>query len=156
MKSGIIVAVIMLVALVVRMSAQSAETKKIDEFEDFGCEEVKARTENLYLQLIKTAGSHGYIIVYEGKIRFSWPREHYLLPHIGEANSRIRAIKTYIDFLKISKFPVTILFGGYREHLEAEYFLVPPGGTTPTPLPTLKRIKHRKGRPVFYANPAEC
>ena len=156
MKAGIKIIVVVLMALAVRMSAQSAETKKVDEFEDFGCESLKARTEELYRELIKDEGSRGYIIVYEGQYHPSLTSDRYVLPRVGEANSRILAIRTHMKFLKIDRAPIKITFGGYREHLEVEYFLIPAGGANPKTSPTLKRIKHRKGRAVFFVNPAEC
>jgi hypothetical protein len=156
MKSRLKVAILAVLVFTVRSNGQSLGPTKIDEFETFLCDDLKARTENLYLQVIKTDGARGYIIVYEGKYRSFWSGESYLLPHIGEADSRIRAIKTQMRFLKISKAPIKIVFGGYREHLQTEYFLIPPGATEPKPSPSLKRIKHRKGRAIFRTCPGDC
>jgi len=153
MSGSVKISLVLLLVLVVRSSGQSNPATKIDEFEDFGCEELKARTENLYLQLKEITGARGYIIVYEGRYRLG---SRYQLPHVGEGNSRIRAIREHMTFLRISDAPIKIIFGGYREHLSAEYFIVPAGGAVPKPSPTLIRMKHRKGPPKFYFNPAEC
>jgi hypothetical protein len=147
---------VLLLILVVRSIGQSNRTTKLDELEDFECESVKARTENLYRELTKVPSARGYIIVYEGRYRQSSLSDQYQLPHVGEGYSRILAIKKQLKFLKISDAPIKIIFGGYREHLSAEYFIVPAGAAVPQPSPTLKRMRHRKGKAKFYVNPADC
>ena len=148
---------VLLLVMVARVAGQSGQTTtKIYESENFGCEELKVLVQNLYLQIMAMNGASGYIIIYEGRYKPSRNSDQYQLPHIGEGNARIIAIRKHMRFLRISDARIKIIFGGFRKHLSAEYFVVPTGGLTPKPSLTLKRMRHRKGPVKFYINPAEC
>jgi hypothetical protein len=144
-------------AFAVRSSSQSVRVTKLYEFDDFTCESLKLRNYNLLQELQKLKGARAYIFVYEGKYRLR-NEQKLRLPRNGEAQSRISLIKAHLKFLKGSNAPIHFVFGGYREHLSAEYFVVPAGAASPKPAPTLKRIKHTKGTPkkIIGGNDIDC
>ncbi len=69
-----------------------------------------------------------------------------ILPRIGKANSRIDLIKKHLKFLRYSTKNIVFINGGFRENLTAEFWLVPRNAEPPKLTPTLKKIKHRKGK----------
>ena len=141
---------------VIRLSAQAQNSVKMLEFEDFGCEELKLRTEKLLLEVANNPGSTGYIIGYDGRYRrFNRNSQSsrdfvYSLPRTNELTSRLDLIKKQLKFL-LGTLPwndknYIFVNGGVREHLTIEYFVVPKGAKPPAPTPALKKIRHVPGR----------
>lgn len=133
--------------------AQNNQARKIDEFKDFGCENLKARTDFFITEIIKTPKSKGYVIIYEGKFpAFNFDRNgkeviRDVFPRIGEANSRIQLIKYHFKFLGYPPENIIFVNGGFRENLTVEFWLVPKGAELPKLTPTLDKIRHIKGKP---------
>jgi hypothetical protein len=140
--------------------AQINEPKKIDTFEEFDCEALKLKTFYLLEEIKKTPQSKGYVIIYDGKYK-SYKQNssdfEYILPRINEVDTRIQLIKAQLQWLDYPPRNVIFIKGGIREKLTVEYFVVPNGAETPKSTPTLKKIKHRKGKaPKISHNFAAC
>lgn len=132
--------------------AQTKEARKFDELEVYNCEDLKVRVFNFIAGIKNETGSKGYIVIYEGKYKaFSYDKNgnstsKFVLPRIGEANSRLQLIKQHFEFLGYSSKNIVFLNGGFRENLITEFWLVPEDAEQPKLTPTLKKIKHRKGK----------
>jgi hypothetical protein len=117
---------------------------KIDEFEEFSCEEELAR-----LDYLKSAGLHsdplaqGYIIVYGRKNG-----------RRNEVKARIASMKASLIMRGVGTKRVTFIDGGFREKLSVEMWLVEKGKNAPVPTPTIeaKDVK-LKGFARIYNEP---
>jgi hypothetical protein len=141
----------LLLGSVASFYAQTNKPLKVSEFEDFGCEELKWVTHIFLVEIEKTPDSQGYIIGYDGKYRRyggnsrSRSDYKYAFPRTNELRSRLDLIKKQLVFLNGSSRNFVFLNGGIRKHLTMEYYVVPNGGSPPTPTPTRIRIRHIRG-----------
>lgn len=140
-------------AFAVSSFAQTIEAQKIEELTEFDCEALKLRSFNLVTAMEKTPYSKGYLIVYEGndeKVLFDKngnKTSKQILPRFGELNYRIKAIRSMLKFLDAPFEKIKIINGGLRKNFMAEFWFVPNGAEQPKPMPTLKKMKYRKGKP---------
>ena len=135
----ILIVLIFLFIFAFNVSAQNIEARKVDSINSFICDESKARIDNFEREINNEKDARGYIIIYEGK-------SGNILPRTGEANSRIDFMKKILEVLRYSPENVVFINGGFRENLTADFWLVPKNAKPPKPAPTLKKIKHRKGK----------
>lgn len=97
------------------------QPRLFDEFGKLPDDEVKARIQNLYVELGNNPGSQGYIINY-GTDR--------------EITARERQIRKAIDFLKLDPSRVTLVRGGANPNgagVWTKVWIVPPGADNPQP-----------------------
>lgn len=97
------------------------EARLFDEFGKLPDDEVKARIQNLYVELGNNPNSQGYIINY-GTDR--------------EITNRERQIRKAIDFLKLDASRVTLVRGGANPNgagVWTKVWIVPPGANNPQP-----------------------
>jgi hypothetical protein len=101
--------------------AKKIGPRLFDEFGKLPDDEVKARIQNLYVELGNNPGAQGYIINY-GTDR--------------EIANRERQIRKAIDFLRLDASRVTLVRGGANPNGAGVYtkvWIVPPGADNPTP-----------------------
>lgn len=148
----ILFSLILLVLLIVNISAQTKEARKIDEFGSIPCEEIRARLDRFLTELQNDPQTKGFVIVYEGKYFYpdysEYPSEEIkiYLPTFGESQLRTQ---TFINHFKWRNFPsdrYLFISGGYREKHTVEFWLVPNRAKPPSPSPTLDKMKYRKGK----------
>jgi hypothetical protein len=127
----------------VRGSGLITSIRKFDEFGDIHCEDEMARLDNFAIQLQNEPKARGVIIFYGGKtFRGKLPRR-------GEAEARAARLKPYLVQRRgIPAQQVTVINGGYAQSWHAELWIVPAGGSMPSPETTIpaKEIKFRKGK----------
>jgi len=146
-----ILVVCLLVLACADISAAPYRIRKIDEFGDICCDDEKARLDNFAIELQNNPEALGYIIFYGGRTR-NYPYCHssrLRLPRRGDAEARAARLKPYIVMTRgVPPERLVVVNGGYREHWQAELWIVPKGEKPPAPSPTLQpgEIKFRKGR----------
>lgn len=96
------------------------EPRLFDEFGKLPDDEVKARIQNLYVELGNNPNSQGYIINYGTD---------------KEITNRERQIRKAIDFLKLDASRVTLVRGGASPNggVWTKVWIVPPGADNPQP-----------------------
>lgn len=116
--------------------------RKFDEYSNIPFSDEKARLDNLAIYLRRDKPNwKGHIIVYAGR-----------RARAGEAQARVQRAKNYlVKVHRIDPNRIVTIDGGYREQLEVEVYLLPPGISAPTPYPTVdpsevQIIKNRKAR----------
>ncbi len=128
----------------------------IDIFGTYGCEDIEARLENLYLNLTEEPKSKGLIIVYEGKYaKYIYDRKgkstiKYIMPSFGEYAFRTQEMQRFLVFKRFKIENFLFINGGFRENFEVEFWVVPNGAKLPKPTPTLETMKYRKGNPSKF------
>lgn len=131
-----------------------AETGPVEIFDTFGdvcCNDEKARLDNFAIALAQEPESTGYIIFYGGT-RHKYPfcsSRRLMLPRRGESQARAARLKPYlVNSRGIDPRRIVVIDGGYRETWAADLWIVPKGGSPPTPTPTVQPqdIRYRKGR----------
>ena len=150
-----ILSFLILIIFALNVCAQSKEAQKIDEFEFYNCEEIKARLDAFTFLLRREPQAKGYVIVYEGNYsgfvyKKNGEREFKaFLPTVGEAIHRSYFIQNYLVGNKgFTKQDVIFISGGYRQNHKVEFWIVPLGATPPKPVATLENIEYRKGKPL--------
>jgi hypothetical protein len=141
---------LILIALTFSISAQTKEAQIFADFNEYTCDEVIVRLQDFKVALVGEPKSKGYIIVYDGKHQeyLGEKKEfRYRLPIKGEATALLNTIKKRWGFLGYPLEDITVVFGGFREVRQIQFWIVPPNATFPKPKPTLERIKYRKGKP---------
>ena len=129
------------------ISAVAQEARKIDEFGKIFCDDYLARIDGIIVSLKELPSSKVFVMVYEGKESF-FSSSKSRLPQYGQANAYINSIKKRLSILyNINLDNFVFLKAGFRENLIIEFWSVPVGATPPTPTPTLKKMKYRKGKP---------
>jgi hypothetical protein len=100
--------------------AVNPKPRLFDEFGKLPDDEVKARIQNLYVELGNNPNSQGYIINYGTD---------------KEITNRERQIRKAIDFLKLDPSRVTLVRGGASPNggVYTKVWIVPPGAANPTP-----------------------
>jgi hypothetical protein len=103
------------------------DLKKIDEYGDINRADEKARLDNFAVELRNDPTAQGYVIVYGGR-----------RGRAGEAERRAARILDYLfQTLGAAAGRFVTVDGGLRETLSVELYIVPAGGTPPTPSPTV-------------------
>ncbi len=98
--------------------------RKVDEFGDIQLSDLKARLDNIAIELMTAPTSKAFLVVY---------RTQRDLP--GLSHSLAMRMKQYLVQTRgLPRDRVVIVDGGVAEHLTQEMWIVPPG-TTPTPRP---------------------
>ena len=131
-------------------SVRVSPPQMFDSFGDVCCNDEYAHLDNFALALQNQPDVQGYIVFYGGKHQ-SYPscQGRKMLPRRGEAQARAARLKPYlVDRRSVDSARVIVIDGGYREAWTAELWIVPRGGSAPTPSPTVKakQIRYRKGR----------
>jgi len=101
--------------------AEKPRPRLFDEFGKLPDDEVKARIQNLYIELGNNPGAQGYIINYGTD---------------KEITARERQIRKAIDFLKQDPSRITLVRGGANPNgagVWTKVWIVPPGADNPTP-----------------------
>jgi hypothetical protein len=131
--------------------AQTKEAQKFDEFRNPQCEDYLARMDGFVNELHKFPSAKGYVLVYEGRlIQYYENKARLVLPHIGEAESYIRSMKRCLALRAYPEKGFVFVNAGFREKLAIEFWLVPNGAMPPTRSGTIRKIKHRRGKPVDF------
>jgi hypothetical protein len=113
---------------VLSMPPPPVKSRLYDQFEPPAFDDVKARLDNLAIELQNAPASQGYIIVYSG--RRSRP---------GQADRLAARAKDYMTRERgIDSSRVVIINGGYRESDYFELWLVPQGAEPPQATPTVQ------------------
>lgn len=131
------------------------ETQKIDEFGAIKCCDFGARMDNAAIYQRANPGSQIHLIFYNARKHSWWrwnarlkKREPALInPIRGEFSGFVRGVRQRAAFQKFDLKTFVIRNGGYRENLEVEVWIVPPGADPPKLAPTVdeKIIKLQKG-----------
>lgn len=104
------------------------KSRVFDQFEPPAFDDVKARLDNLAIELQNAPASQGYIIVYSG--RRSRP---------GQADKLAARTKAYLTKERgIDSSRLVITNGGYRESDYFELWIVPQGAEPPQATPSLQ------------------
>jgi hypothetical protein len=132
---------------------QTGEARKIDEFGVIPCDEYLARADAMIVVQANNPGAMMYVFIYEGKEKRAVYRNgkfvdysKSVLPQYGLAKARIESMKKYLTRKKIPLENYVFANGGFREDFWVEIWLVPAGAEPPTPTPTVKKFKFRKGK----------
>jgi len=149
MKAKLLPVIFCLFALSV--FGQEKEARRFDEYGTIPCDEYLARAEAMIFGQASNPNSKIYVFIYEGKEKRSVYNKGEMtyksvLPPRGLAKAKIDSMKKYVALKKISPENYVFSNGGFREDFWVEIWLVPNGAKPPTPTPTLKKIKYRKGR----------
>lgn len=116
----------------------AAQDRLFDSFGNLNCEAEMAHLDNIAVALGENNNYTAYIFVYGGR-----------RSRRGEAKARLTRIKNYLTQRRgIDINRIKIEDGGYREELWVDVYLLPPGVTTPTAVPTVERkeVKFKKGK----------
>lgn len=106
---------------------QGPATPVFDSYGDVRFEQEQWLLDNFTIVLTSDRNKTGHIIAYAGK-----------RARVGEARQRAKRAKNYI--VKLRRFAANRLRaidGGYREEPEVQLYVVPRGGCTPIPSPTV-------------------
>lgn len=142
-----------IILLAVNISAQTEEAEKIDELEEYTCDDFLIRSQNFFGKLNESPDSKAYVLVYEGKYKRTIYKKgkpasvKYILPQKGELKTRISVMERRSKYLSDK---IIFIYGGFRETHKVEFWIVPPGAKLPTPQTTLKKMKYRKGSSVAF------
>ena len=153
MKSKFLIVFLFFFAFASFAPAQTKKARKLFDLSTFDCEELKIRSYDFAYEINKASRSKGYVIVYEGKDQKSvydkngkFEKYKYIFPLRGQLNQRIQGIRGMLNFIKAPLEQIKIVNGGLREKFAIEYWIVPNGGKSPRPMPTLNTMKYRKGK----------
>lgn len=163
MKAGILTIIFFLCAF--STLGQTSEAQMIDKFGRVSCGDFMARMDGVFHTLKKNPDSKIHVVFYGARYRRHNGREaknrdklFLSYPHRDDGLNYAKAIPFYFanepelpaeirDFMKDR---IVLAEGGFREEAELELWLVPQGGETPVPTPTVaeKDIKFRKDNPL--------
>jgi hypothetical protein len=140
-------------ALLLVGPAVFAQTAKlIDQYETIPCDDYLSRMDALRDLSGKEPHSRIYVILYDGSLRKFVPGkdEQWIASPRGLVKARIRSMKKYLDRFETDLSRFVFIDGGFREHAGVDVWLVPSGGKEPLASPTVKTIKHSKGRAAGF------
>ncbi|HYE64392.1 MAG TPA: hypothetical protein VD966_02345 [Pyrinomonadaceae bacterium] len=101
--------------------------RKFDEFPSLAFDDLKARLDNLAIQLQNEPNAQGYIIVYSGRAS-----------RANQANRLGARARDYlVNQRGLNPSRLVIINGGYREIDTFEVWVVPQGAQPPQPSPTV-------------------
>jgi hypothetical protein len=104
------------------------QLKRFDEFPSLAYDDVKARLDNLAIDLQNQPAAQGYIIAYSGRTS-----------RIGQSDRLAARARNYlINTRGIDPSRLVVTNGGYRERDYFELWVVPQGAQPPQATPTLK------------------
>ena len=110
------------------------KSRLYDQFEPPAFDDVKARLDNLAIELQNAPTAQGYVIVYAGR-----------RSRAGQADKLAeRARKYLVTERGIDSSRLVIMNGGYRETDYFELWLVPQGAEPPRPSPTVSPGDRRR------------
>lgn len=112
---------------------------EFDEYPAVPCEDEMARLDNYANYLQADPEMRAHIIVYGARRG----------DRRGEVRKRITRIGDYLIRVRgVAQNKVTVIHGGYREHMAIELWLKPESRNAPVAVPTVqpKDVKFRKGR----------
>lgn len=153
--------IIFLCLFIFASSVFAQESIMFDKFEDIQCEDYLQRTDNFLVRSNNEPTSKFYIFVYEGRLK-NYKRDNnykligneYLLPPFGLAKAKISSMKKLIAYKNIPQKRFIFVNAGFRENFAVEFWIVPNGVTPPSPTPTLRKIRYRKGKAFGFC--LEC
>ena len=152
MKQKFLLAII-LCLFALPVFGQTEAARKIDEFWNVPCDEYLARADAMINEQVNNPGALIYVFIYEGKEKRPFYKNgkfvdysKFVLPQYGLAKARIESMKNYLKLRKIPLENYSFANGGFREEFWVEIWLAPPGAEVPKPMPTLKKMKYRKGK----------
>jgi hypothetical protein len=151
MKGHYFAALILSLTSCLAPSAQTSDgPKKVDEFGNICCAEMKVRLDDFAGRVLKEPKARAYIIFYGGRRQGSCDKSRLSPPRRGEAQARAERMVAYLHdaYDAIDGFPVVLVDGGYREQWSAELWVAPNWDKPPKPTPTLgaKAIRYRSGK----------
>jgi hypothetical protein len=133
-----ILVIFSLLLVIIGDSSAAAESRNIDEVNNYNWEELMLRLDFCAVLLQNEPAASAYIIVYDGQ------RSRH-----GEVQGWMHCIKNYMEKLRgMASNRVRVVNGGYREDKAVELWLVTPADNLPKATPTInpKDVKFRKGR----------
>lgn len=157
-----------------RISGQ--ESVLVDRFTRLSCGEMMARLDVLLLEWSRK-NDHRLLVIYYGhryrrtmiEIRNGKPYGRKLLPaHKDDGLSYAKGIELYLlkrtkevderqggsnDHQSLSKEQIVLINGGYKEEIEVELWLIPPGDEYPEPSPLLNDSDIDFGAKAAYRIP---
>lgn len=128
---------------------------KQEEIGNTSCEDYLSRMEVVRSVLLSEPDTKIYLLIYEGKENLYNPKTHKInlvLPAYGSAQARIDSIKKRFEFMQSKHLLERIVFvkAGFRMTFAVEVWFVPNDATPPSPTPTLKKMRYRKGKPQGF------
>jgi hypothetical protein len=103
--------------------------RAFDEYGDIPFEDEQARLDNIAIELQNDPTASGYLICYGGRAGYE-----------GEAQRRCERAREYISKVRgVAPERLVTVDGGFREDLAVFMWVVPPGATPPSPIPTVDR-----------------
>ena len=114
--------------------------RAFDEYGNIPFEDEQARLDNIAVELQNDPASSGYFICYGGRVGYE-----------GEARARCERAREYISKVRgVAPERLVTVDGGFREDLSVFMWVVPPGATPPSPIPTVdaSEVKIVKPKPV--------
>ncbi len=123
------------------VGSQNYEAQKIDEFGPLANCDLGARLDYLLMELMKSEGATGYVIIYQGTD---------VLPANYESNPRERFFRNQIMFRKFDASRIVFINGGFREELATELWIVPKGADVPKPTATIPKPKISLAKTFLY------
>jgi len=127
--------------------AQKAEY--LDEFVDVYCDDYLGRMDRILFQAQNNPSATIYVFLYDGKENIYNPRKRKresLLPNRGSIKAKIDSMKKYAEYRKVSLENFKFIEAGFREKSAVEVWFVPKDVEPPKPMPTLDKMKYRKGK----------
>ena len=124
--------------LLVRAQIEVAARGSLDRYGDIACDDAMARLDNFATALTDAPNSQAYVLVYDGVVK---------LP--GRVLSHMNFTKGHLTNTRgIEEHRIKVVFGGQRQELTVELFVVPKGAAPPIPMPTteakgVSRISHK-------------
>jgi len=135
--------------------SQTDRAVLIDSFEYPDCDSYLARMDYVSIQASNNPSKRFVIFVYEGKT-FRTERKNgksstgWFLPEYGLGKAKIRSMKKYLASKGVQLSRFSFLPVRFREKLSIEVWMVPEGVVSPTPTPTLKKMRYRSGKPSGF------
>ncbi len=131
------------------VSAFPQKAEKFDEFDSYPCDQYLSIFDALLQRAYENPSSTVYVLIYEGKEReynFRKRKAKFVLPKVGSAKAKIESMRKYLTLRNFSADRFSFIEAGLRENAAVEFWLVPSGATPPKPVPTLEKMKYRKGK----------
>ncbi|HVF86646.1 MAG TPA: hypothetical protein VM866_03610 [Pyrinomonadaceae bacterium] len=114
------------VAVIAAVPSMVDSVRKFDEYGDLPIGDEKARLDNFAFELRDNPNTVGYIIVYGGR-RY----------RAGIAKTRAVRAKDYLVHRGIAPERIIWIYGGFRDELSHELFILPRGVSAPMAVPTV-------------------
>lgn len=122
---------------------EKPQATKIDEFDSYYECDVKIRLHNFQFELSKQPNSKASIIVYQSI---------NALPSEYETSPIFRQVTRQVSYLRFDESNTKVIFGGLRNKMSAELWIVPSGAEEPQPSNTLPMPTLPTDKTFLYAN----